>query len=92
MLNERLQMDIWCGIKEAFSIESSLVLWLKEEITLVSMELEDIQFMERSFKMKALNSLIQSLASFQWQTQEKIPTDPSSLLPLKLLPILTVNM
>ena len=64
--------------KDLISIESLLILWLKEVILQREMELEVNPFMEPSLLMRTLRSSITREVSFQWQTLAKIQMEVNS--------------
>jgi hypothetical protein len=62
-------------IKDHHSIELSLNLCFKEEISQIIMELEENRFMEKNSQIKTLNKNIPPQAFFPWLMQVKIQMD-----------------
>lgn len=69
----------------AFSIESSLLLWLKEEISQMEMEQEVRVSMEKVLKMKISWLSTLSEDNFQWQTQGRTQMEVNFSLLLLLV-------
>ena len=58
-------------IKEVDSIESSMTLWLKEEISQIIMALEENQFMEKNSLTKTSRLSMTNLIYYQWPMQDQ---------------------
>ena len=58
-------------IKEVDSIESSMTLWLKEEISQIIMAPEENQFMEKNSLTKTSRLSMTNLIYYQWPMQDQ---------------------